>query len=366
MGNQWQVGLVRTGAHFAAGAAPLYLSEKGATVNINDDVSANKSAVATLLKELDDAQITGKSQTVRELRDKLNEKRKALGDEEFKKILEQLKEEWPRRWLDLLKMLFPDLFPDEPSPSPQPSPGGGGGGGGGGRVNPTDFGPVQAMTNKPFTEGAKYTDYKIDKSNPGQKPGMSTEAGNIWSGFKQGPDGNCTTVAAIKAAMMKFGQKPTDIFRDVTANGDGWDIQMRDGFQLHLSKSELRQAAQQARFMGDDAGMMTDANFLYAASAKRAHMEGNQGWGFGNDANARRSFADALVSLNDGEMLSEGLDRLGLKGLYRQSSSSELASGVLGVVAYGGHAMASIGGHVELWGGRGGQPQNGGEAYAFK
>jgi hypothetical protein len=332
---------------------------------------AEAATVKKLVDELFDAEQSSKNQTVQDLRDKLNDLREKMGDDKLKallnKLLEEAESEGLRELIErLLKLLFPsdDGTPPAPGPTPSPPPRPGGGGGGG-RVNPSDFGTVESMSSKPFTSGANYADYKVDKSNPGKKPGLSKEAGNIWSGFRQGPDGNCTTVAAIKAAMMKFGQKPTDIFSDVRANGDGWDVQMRDGFQLSLSKSELQQAAQQARFLGDDASMMTDANFLYAASAKRAHIEGNQGWGHGNDHNAQRSYMDALVSLNDGEELKEGLDRLGLKGLYDRSSSDELARGALGVVAYGGHAMAAIGGQVELWGGRGGRPREG-EAYKFK
>ncbi|WP_416152044.1 hypothetical protein [Pseudomonas sp. FG1] len=49
----------------------------------------------------------------------------------------------------------------------------------------------------------------LSKKRNGAKPD------NIWSGFRQGPDGNCVTVSAIKAAMYQFGQSPTDIFKEV-------------------------------------------------------------------------------------------------------------------------------------------------------
>lgn len=345
-------------------------------------VRTDKEVVLSLLKQLRDAsdEKSPKPQTAQNVRNQLNEIRGKLGEDEYKKIIEQIKKEIAESWLQLLMRLFPELFPDESSPSPSPpkpvpigsgNHGGNGHGNGvrGNSVNPSDFGSVDSMSNKPFTKGAGYTAYKPDKSNPGKKPGMGNEADNIWTGFKQGPDGNCTTVAAIKAAMMQFGKKPTDVFKDVRASGDGYDVQMRDGKQYHLSRHELQQAAQQARFEGTDPEMITNANFMYAVSAKRAHVEGNQGFGHGNDHNARRSYQDALVSLNDGERPDEVLDRLGLKGLYRKSSSDELASGALGVVAYNGHTMAVIGGHTELWGGRGGRPAkedwNWGGAYAF-
>lgn len=345
------------GMRFDAVGAGVYLNNSSASGNVKNDSTGAKDAVAKLLKEFDDAQATGKTQTAQDLRDKLNEKRAELGDEKFKEILEQLKAEWASRWLELLKQLFPDLFPDTPtppSPSP-PSPRGGGGGGGGG-ANRNDFGPSEPMTNLPLTEGSKHFNYKPDMSNPGKKPD------NIWSGFSQGPDGNCVTVSAIKGAMMKFGQKPTDVFSEVKETENGYHVKMRDGFELDLSKDELKYAAAYAQFKGDNPSMMTDANFMFAASAKRAQMEGN---GLDDNPNtARRSFGHAMQSLNNGEMPHEALDRLGLKNHYRQSSSGELARGVLGVVAYNRHSMAVIGGRVELWGGRGGAPQPG-IAYAF-
>ncbi len=372
----WNVSISGQGAggvRYDQSGAGQQQENVGRSNDKKDDLNSDKSVVAGLIKQLDDAEKTSKKQTAQDLRDKLNEMRTKLGDEKFKALLEQIIKERSENFLALLKALFPDLFPDEKSSVPSPAPvgnsSGGGNGSGGGAVNKSNFGSVESMSNKPFTKGAAYTNYKVDKSSPGKKPGMGRETDNIWTGFKQGPDGNCTTVAAIKAAMMKFGKQPTDVFRDVKASGDGYDVQMRDGFQLHLSKNELMQAAQQARFEGTDPEMITNANFIYAASAKRAHMQGNEGHGHGNDQNAKRSYLDALVSLNDGERPDEVLDRLGMNGLYRKSSSDELASGALGITAYGGHTMAVMGGHTELWGGRGGRPQqedwDWGGAYAF-
>ncbi|AUZ49117.1 hypothetical protein BOP93_19650 [Pseudomonas orientalis] len=295
-----------------------------------------------------DAQQTGKTQAVQDARDKLNKLREQLGDEKFKEILNKLINDADDKFLEFLRQLLKELFPDEDvtPPAPSPTPPGGGGGRGGGRVSPGGFGPSESMSNKPITEGSKHFNYKPDKSNPGKKPD------NIWSGFSQGPDGNCVTVSAIKAAMMQFGQKPTDVFKDVKETSSGYDVTMRDGFKLSLTKDEVRQAATHARFKGDDPAMMTDANFMYAASAKRAQMENN-------DGTAGRSFQAAMNSLNDGEYSREGLDRLGLKGHYRPATDSDLRSSKVGTVEYGGHSMAVINGRIELWGQRGGVPQSG-------
>ncbi|WP_390898776.1 hypothetical protein [Pseudomonas brenneri] len=302
------------------------------------------SAVKTLLGQLFDAEQTGKTQTAQDLRDKLNDLRQKLGDEKFKETINKLIQEADDKFLEFLKRMLDEWFPSDDVTPPPPK--GGGGGGGGGGVKPGGFGPSESMSNKPITKGSKYFDYKPDNSNPGKKPD------NIWSGFKQGPDGNCVTVSAIKAAMMHFGQKPTDVFKEVKEAGNGFDVTMRDGFKLHLSKDEVRVAATHARFEGDDPQMMTDANFMFAASAKRAQMENN-------DGTASRSFMAGIKTLNDGEYHREGLDRLGLKGHYRQASDKDLRNSKVGVVAYNGHSMAVINGRIELWGNRGGVPKSG-------
>ncbi|MDQ0982640.1 hypothetical protein [Pseudomonas synxantha] len=360
----WESG-ARGARGFDAGIYGGVYGRQSPAYEANDDKAANTESVRQLLSQLMDAEKTSKSQTAQELRDKLNDKREELGDEKFKEIMQELMEKADVSWLEflrrLMKLWFPELddespTPSPPSPGPSPRGGGGGGGGGGGRPSPNNFGPSEPMSNLPITEGSKHFNYKPDESNPGKKPD------NIWSGFSQGPDGNCVTVSAIKGAMMKFGQKPTDVFKEVKETANGYQVTMRDGFKLDLSKDELKQAARYAQFKGDNPQMLTDANFMFAASAKRAQMEGN---GLDDNPNeSKKSFAHAMQSLNNGEMPHEALDRLGLKGLYRKSSSSELASGKLGVVAYDRHSMAVIDGKVELWGRRGGAPKQG-IAYAF-
>lgn len=331
---------------FTPAAAPTVLPAVGP--------AGEASTVKTLLSQLFDAEQAGKTQTVQDLRDKLNDLRQKMGDEKFKEALNKLGESADSKFLEFLKRMLDEWFPsDDVAPPSPPSPrGGGGGGGGGGRVNPAGFGPAEKMSDKPYTNGRNYFNYKPDNSNPGQKPGTGKESGNIWSGFKQGPDGNCVTVSAIKAAMMRYGKEPTDVFKEVKGAGDGYDVTMRDGYKVHFSKEEFKEAAKEARFEGDDPSMITSANFIFAASAKRAQMENN-------DGKAARSFKDAIKTLNDGEYSREGLDRIGLKGLYRQATDADLRNSKVGTVEYGGHSMAVINGRIELWGQRGGVPASG-------
>lgn len=200
----------------------------------------------------------------------------------------------------------------------------------------------------------------------GDLPDLSSKrngvkANDIWGGFRQGPDGNCVTVSAIKAAMVKFGQSPTDIYKEVRNVGEGYRVVMRDGYALDLSRRELAEGAWGSKFVSRDSEMLKDAHFLFAASAKRAQLENNDGY-------AKQSFRAAVRSLNDGEDEygpGEGLLRLGLRQHIKRVPVSELAKGVLGMVNRRGHSVAVIDGFEELFGSRGGAPKQG-DAIALK
>lgn len=323
------------------------------------------SAVKTLFNQLFEAEQTSKTQLARDLRDKLNAKREEISDEKLKDILNQMIEsdETPLSFLEFLRRLRDEWFPASDSALGNGGAenagggsgvgggrrGGGGGGGGGGNAN-VGGGQRSAerMSDKPLSVGAGYTDYRPDSSaeNAGKKPK------NIWSGFSQGQEGNCGTVSAIKASMMHFGQKPTDIYKEVKEAGNGYDVTMRDGYKLHLSRDELKQAARGANFKGDDPEMMTDANFMFAVSAKRAQEENN-------DGRVGMSYGQAIDSLNDGEWSKEAFDRLGLKNHVKQVSLSDLARGAVGTADTNIHSVAVVNGRKELWGGRGGYPTEG-------
>ncbi|MFO2465715.1 hypothetical protein OOJ96_20275 [Pseudomonas sp. 15FMM2] len=209
------------------------------------------------------------------------------------------------------------------------------------KVTPEVIPPTQDTTSAPLPD--------LSSKRNGAK------ADNIWSGFRQGPDGNCVTVSAIKAAMHKFGQSPTDIYKQVKKLSDGYSVTMRDGFELTLTSRELAAGVRGARFFGNDKGMLKDAQFMFAVSAKRAYLENN-------DGRAARSFDAAVRSLNDGEDergAGEGFKRLGLKEYMRSVPVSALARGQIGMVNRTGHSVAVIEGREELWGRQGGRPTHG-------
>lgn len=194
----------------------------------------------------------------------------------------------------------------------------------------------------------------------GYIPGLSMKrkgekANDIWGGFRQGEMANCVTVSAIKAAMHRYGQSPTDIYQQVSKVAGGYRVVMRDDFTLTLTDQEFRQGARGAGFLGADREMLKDAQFLYAVSAKRAQMENN-------DGTASRSFQAAIFSLNDMEDEfgpGEGFKRLGLSKHMRTVNVRELARGQVGMSNRGGHSVAVINGREELWGEQGSVPREG-------
>ncbi|MBN2975843.1 hypothetical protein [Pseudomonas lactucae] len=197
------------------------------------------------------------------------------------------------------------------------------------------------------TVGNRYG-YRLfpDKSRyepPAHKAPVKPKPKDIWGGFYQGYQGNCVTVSAIKAAMMRFGQSPADIYRAVTATPAGYEVVMRDGFTLTLTREELDKARQGSHLRGSAPALLEDANFLYAVSAKRAQLDNN-------DFRAGESFEAAMGTLNDGEYPGQALRRLGLLGYLRESNVTELANGAIGTLADNDHSVAVIEGALDYYG----------------
>lgn len=186
-------------------------------------------------------------------------------------------------------------------------------------------------------------------AEPGARPAqfpaapVGVKPADIWGGFYQGAERNCVTVSAIKVAMMKYGQNPLGIFKHVTDAADGYTLTMRDGCTVRLTHDELKAARTAANFHGADKGLIDDAVFLYAASAKRAQLENHE-------FRAGGGFDVALQTLNDGEVPGDALRRLGLYAFTRKSSVQELASGVPGTLANFEHSVAVVEGAYDDYG----------------
>ena len=126
----------------------------------------------------------------------------------------------------------------------------------------------------------------------------SQSFGDLVSGWRQGAEGNCATVAAVKAAMDRYDNK---VFDDVQRTEDGYNIVMQDGYKMKLSDAELSAAKQASNFRGADGPAKSYATFLYGAAAKR------------NSLDNRMSFGSALQDLNNGESIYSPAKLLGLQ-----------------------------------------------------
>ena len=157
-----------------------------------------------------------------------------------------------------------------------------GGGGGGG-----DFGgPPRNLSE----EDKKFLNQAISQD--------SQSFGDLVSAWRQGPDGNCSTVATIKAAMDRYDNK---VFDEVTRSENGYNIVMQDGYKMTMSDQELAAAKQAAQFRGPDGAAKSYATFLYGAAAKRNALDNGMSLG--------QSFQD----LNNGESIYSPAKSLGLQ-----------------------------------------------------
>ena len=137
--------------------------------------------------------------------------------------------------------------------------------------------------------------------------------GDQFSGINQTDRGNCVTTGAIKAGMDHFGNQ---IFQNVETREDGgYEVTMRDGQTVSLSKDEMEAAATAAHYQGDDPEAIAYANLAYAAAAKRAQGEG---------VDDSRTYAEALLALNDGAGTLDGVRWLGLENNVREIDRDEV------------------------------------------
>lgn len=232
-----------------------------------------------------------------------------------------------------------------------------------GVVETHNFGSAFVMDNAQHSYGEKksvdkrygymlFNDKKISDAVPGaldkntlhlSSVPLGVRPADIWGGFYQGVEGNCVTVSAIKAAMVRFGQSPESIYKKISATADGYEVVMRDSFKLNVTRDELKKARLASNFKGSDQALLEDANFLYAVSAKRAQLENNDGRG-------NQSYEVAMETLNDGEYPGSALRRLGLSAYVRESTIKELLGGAIGTLANSRHSVVVIDGMLDVYG----------------
>lgn len=175
---------------------------------------------------------------------------------------------------------------------------------------------------------------------------------DIWFGLTEGEFNNTGMVAGIKAAMMRFGQSPTEVFTSVREDKGGCEVVMKDGYKVSLTREEVDKARQWADFNGADAGMVKDATFMYAVAAKREQQ--NRSIEIRNGGIIKYSddpFEAAMDSLNNYFGGNKALVNLGLSGYIREMPYSQAESeGVVGVVTANYQSLLMAGGNVDLSG----------------
>jgi hypothetical protein len=137
-----------------------------------------------------------------------------------------------------------------------------------------------------------------------------------------GRDGREEHVAALKVAMMKFGQSPASLFEEVAATSGGFNITMKDGFKLHITHEELKLGFKAAKFVGADQDLVKDASFLFSVMNKRKQLEDEaanesdpfmQMYAKDSEYHARRTYPGILAGTGNGIGGGDALYYLGMK-----------------------------------------------------
>ncbi|MGY2402324.1 hypothetical protein [Pseudomonas sp. SDO5271_S396] len=206
----------------------------------------------------------------------------------------------------------------------------------------------KTLSNLQYNNYSEYPLLKSDKGDMGFIAGGPDAAGvkptDIFTDFTQGGQGHCAAVAAIKAAMMRFGHSPYGIYKNIEAVADGFNIVMRDGFSLHVTHGEIRHATTIADFRcGSPNDVLTNANFLFAVTAKRMQKERLFFDSF-------TTFEECVGSLNSGAHPGDILRRMGLGTRIVGASMKDLRNGAIGTLWTLGHVGVVAGGYLDHYG----------------
>ncbi len=147
---------------------------------------------------------------------------------------------------------------------------------------------------------------------------------HLFEDFGQSQEGNCASVAVIKAALDKYKGK---VFNSVSKQGDGYSVSLQDGGNVQVSKQDLSTAAKHAKLKSNKPSEAKSmAVLMYAVIGKQAAKE--------NGGN----FESALSSLGKGKDPRQVAKWLGLGNKIREVNPND--KGQEAVVAWNGnHAV---------------------------
>jgi len=165
--------------------------------------------------------------------------------------------------------------------------------------------------------------------------GNKSKYDQLFGQFGQSKEGNCASVAVIKAALDKYDGK---IFQSATKTGNGYDVVQQDGKKLTISKEELKQAAKFANFKGKPNEAKSLAILSFATIAKRGSQEG------------MGSFEQSLKKLDSGFDPKKAAQLLGLGNKIKEVDP-KTASKQDGAVAWNNvHAVYQDEGKTDSYG----------------
>ena len=119
---------------------------------------------------------------------------------------------------------------------------------------------------------------------------QKTPDGNQIAAWRQGGQGNCSTVAAIKGLVDAYGKEGA--FTSINKNDDGsYNVKLLDGRDVALTTKELAHSTKRSGFIEKGEGNDLEfANLAFAVAAKNKQ-----------NLSGYNSFDHAINSLNDGE-----------------------------------------------------------------
>lgn len=151
------------------------------------------------------------------------------------------------------------------------APAAGGAGGKGELQGPKDAGPASGATGEWGPEDEKFLTEAVSKGGASNGPAAggdtSKQFEEIFNDFGQTSEGNCATVAVVKAALDKYGTK---MFNSVQKQGDGFQVQQQDGKSVNITSAELKKAAQSAKLKGKPSAAKSMAVLAYAVVGKNS------------------------------------------------------------------------------------------------
>lgn len=165
--------------------------------------------------------------------------------------------------------------------------------------------------------------------------GNKSKYDQIFGQFGQSKEGNCASVAVIKAALDKYDGK---VFQSVSKTANGYDVTQQDGKKVTISKDELKTAAKFADFKGKPNEAKSLAVLCFATIAKRGSQEG------------MGSFDQALKKLDSGFDPKKAAQLLGLGNKIKEIDPKSAANQD-GAVAWNNvHAVYEDNGKTDSYG----------------